>query len=104
MIIDRNNRQWSIDFVSAVLSNGNRGLKEINDLFENHTNVRVNPEDPYVIYTCQDLTDYVPYQEICKENEVVLSMDFVGDEEELQVLTYEELKEIVDYVLSNRKK
>ena len=105
MIIDRDNRQWSIDFVSAVLSYpfGNRGLKLINNLFENHRGGTVCQENPYWFFTYHDLTDDDPYQRICKDNEVVLSMDFVGYEEEIQVLTYDELREIVDYVLNKQK-
>jgi hypothetical protein len=101
MIVPRVDKQWSIDFVTSVVSLPN-GLREIEDLLSNHSTVYPLPECPFCIFTYQDMNDCNPCQDICKENEVVLSKDFVGYEEEIQVLTYDQLKEIVFTVLQNK--
>lgn len=104
MIIDRKNRQWSIDFVARWVSCP-QGSDRIKDGLANHTIFYPwQQEDPYRIYTYQDMIDDDPYQDICKENEVVLSIKFVEYEEEIQILTYEQLEEIFETVLSTDKK
>ena len=41
-------------------------------------------------------------QDICGKNEVVLSEDYVGEEEKMQVLTYRQLERIVNKELTLR--
>ena len=97
MIVSKVDKQWSIDFVTSIVKLPN-GLGEIEELLSNHSTVYPLPECPFCIFTYQDMNDCDPCQNICKENEVVLSKDFVGYEEEVQVLTYDEFENIVDYV------
>lgn len=101
MIVSRDNKQWSIDFVTSIVSLPN-GLKEIEDLLSNHSTVYPLPECPFCIFTYQDMIDDNPLQDICNESEVALSKKFVGFDEEIQILTYDQLKEIVFIVLQNK--
>lgn len=103
MIVSRVEKQWSIDFVTSIACLPN-GLKEIEDLLSNRSTVYPLPESPFCIFTYQDMNDRNPCQDICKENEVVLSKHFVGYDEEIQVLTYEQLQEIVFIVLRDINK
>lgn len=99
MLIDRANKQWSIDFINVVV-NAPHGLERIEEFLSNKMMFhRLYDGDPYNIYTYEDMMDIDSCQNICKENEIVLSIDFVGHEEEIQVLTYDQLKEIVITVL-----
>ena len=103
MMVSRVEKQWSIDFVKSIVSLPN-GLRKIEDLLFNHSTVCPLPECPFCIFTYQDMNNCNPCQDICKENEVVLSKDFVGYEEEIQVLTYDQLREIVSMVLQDKNK
>ena len=94
MIIDSNNYSWTIEFISNIIHTPNGALL-INNLFSNHTTVIPLPESPLCIFTYQDMIDENPSQDICKMDEVVLSKYFIGFEEEIQVLTYQQLKNIV---------
>lgn len=97
LIIESVNKKWSIDFINVVV-NSSHGLERIEDFLSNKMIFHcLYDGDPYRIYTYQDMLDIDP--NICKENEIVLSIDFVGYEEEIQVLTYDQLKEIVIMVL-----
>lgn len=104
MIIESVNKNWSIDFINVVV-NAPHGLERIEDFLSNKMIFHcLYDGDPYRIYTYRDMLDIDPDQNICKENEVVLSKDFVGYEEEIQVLTYEQLREIVFIVLQDINK
>ena len=98
MIIESVNKKWSIDFINVVV-NSPHGLERIEDFLSNKMIFHCHYEgDPYRIYTYQDMLDIDPNQNICKENEIVLSIDFVGYDEEIQVLTYDDFENIVDHV------
>ncbi len=92
--IDSNNYSWTIEFINNII-NTPKGVSQIEDLLSCHTPVILLPESPICIFTYQDMIDENPYQNVCGINEVVLSKDFVGFEEEIQVLTYEQLSNIV---------
>ena len=99
LIIESANKQWSIDFINVVV-NAPYGLERIEEFLSNKMIFhRLYDGDPYKIYTYEDMMEIDSCQNICKENEIVLSIDFVGREEEIQVLTYDKLKEIVIMVL-----
>lgn len=101
ILIDSTNRQWSIEFVNVVI-NAPHGLERIEDFLSNKMKFhRLYEEDPYMIYTYEDMIDIDSCQNICKENEIALSIDFVGYEEEIQVLTYDQLEKIVSELLKN---
>ncbi|MDE6596294.1 MAG: hypothetical protein K2K44_09845 [Oscillospiraceae bacterium] len=102
MLIDRANTQWSIDFINVVV-NAPHGLERIEEFLSNKIIFhRLYDGDPYKIYTYEDMMWDNPDQNICKKNEIVLSIDFVGYEEEIQVLTYDQLKEFVIMVLREK--
>ena len=104
VIIDSNNHSWTIEFLNCIIHTPN-GTSLIEHLLSDHTSVIPLPESPLCIFTYQDMVDENPYQDICKINEVVLSKDFVSFEEEIQVLTYEQLRNTVKKfgLLNNNK-
>lgn len=101
MQIDRNNVQWSMEFVKsffgfAVRYDGHcEGLSKMKDLFANRESVTPGPECPCWIFSYKDMIWDDPDQDICKPDKVVLSKQWPGEEEYIQVLTYERLKDIL---------
>ena len=105
MLSDRVNTQWSIDFVKTFFSfaicydGHSEGLNKMENIFKNHEGELAGVECPYGIFCYEDMMWDNRDQDICKPNEVVLSQHWAGEEENMQVLTYEQLKEIVIMVL-----
>ena len=72
LIIESANKQWSIDFINVVV-NAPYGLERIEEFLSNKMIFhRLYDGDPYKIYTYEDMMEIDSYQNICKENEIVL--------------------------------
>lgn len=105
MMIDRVNTQWSIDFVKKIFGFSVRfdghseGFNIMENLFTNHESALPGAECPCCIFNYEDMMWDNPGQDICRPDEVVLSEEWPYEEEDMQVLTYDRLKEIVIIVL-----
>lgn len=105
VLIDSANKQWSIDFVKKFFSftvcydGHSEGLNKMENIFKNREGELACAECAYGIFSYDDMMWDNMGQDICKPNEVVLSQHWPGEKEYMQVLTYDQLKEIVITVL-----
>ncbi|MCM1524877.1 MAG: hypothetical protein NC120_10515 [Ruminococcus sp.] len=99
MLIDKANKRWTVDFINTV-ANAPKGIERLRGFLSDKIYHGCYEEDPYQIYTYRQLAELE--ENILCENEIELSVDFVGHEEEIQIMTFDEFEEIAQKCLINK--
>lgn len=102
MLIDKANKRWTVDFINTV-ANAPKGIERLRGFLSDKIYRGCYEEDPYQIYTYLELEELEPEQNILCENEIELSVDFVGHEEEIQIMTFNEFEKIAQKCLIKKK-